>query len=214
MVTTIASTYTSVNNNDGNNSVVSSDVYGGSGVHDKNEENKESGRINFNITATSDTTYEEHDTGIIANDTDSESVTDSSVVESTSSGSVPSNNTVGNVNKNGIDTARKRTAVEGIMDRTSDEELVYLYVLKRKEDKRIRSSIANHITGSSKNYSRAASICKPSIITIQKFVRRFILKNSITSQKLYIMVAAVVVSILWILWRLRRRTMEVIIVPE
>ena len=68
------------------------------------------------------------------------------------------------------------------MDRTSDEELVYLYVLKRKEDKRIRSSIAKHITGSSKNYSRAASICKPSIITIQKFVRRFILKNSITSQ--------------------------------
>ena len=189
-VTTItAPTYASANNNDSNNSTVSRDVSNDGRVHDKNEVSSGHGSISSNITATSDTNYAKHGTNIIATDTGSETIDDTDdgfVVSNTSNVPLLSNSAVGNTYNNGFDiTSREHTAVESIMNRTGDEELVYLYVLKRKEDKRIRSSIAKHITGSSKNYSRAVSICKPSVITIQKFVRRFILKNSITSHAVH-----------------------------
>ena len=189
-VTTItAPTYASANNNDSNNSTVSREVSNDGRVHDKNEVSSGHGSISSNITATPDTNYAKHGTNIIATDTGSETVDDTDdgfVVSNTSNVPLLSNSAVGNTYNNGFDiTSWDHTAVESIMNRTGDEELVYLYVLKRKEDKRIRSSIAKHITGSSKNYSRAVSICKPSVITIQKFVRRFILKNSITSHAVH-----------------------------
>ena len=186
VITTTVSTCTSVNDNDDNNSMlVSQDMSnGGNEVHDKNEMDDEAGSISFKVTTISDTTYEEHDTDIITNDMGSENAAGSFVVGSTSNVSVLSNSAVGkNTNNNESDiTSHKHTAVESIMNRTGDEDLVYLYVIQRKEDKRIRCSIAKHITGSSRNYSRAVSICRPSVVTIQKFVRRFILKNSITRQ--------------------------------
>ena len=88
-------------------------------------------------------------------------------------------------NKNVSHTVYHPTTVNSILESSTDDpDMAYLNKLLRTKNKRITRSIARHITGSSREYHRAVSICNPSVIIIQCYVRRYLInKSSITNKK-------------------------------
>jgi hypothetical protein len=70
--------------------------------------------------------------------------------------------------------AHTTTAVGDIMHRTDDADLVFLYKMRRKLEKKTRRTLSKHLTGTSRNYEGALHTADPYAITIQKYVRRFL----------------------------------------
>ena len=84
-------------------------------------------------------------------------------------------------NSNDGTVACTASAVDDIMNRTGDTDLVFLYKTCRKLHKKTRRALSKHLTGTSRNYEGALLISGPSAIIIQKYVRRFLTKVRITT---------------------------------
>jgi hypothetical protein len=86
--------------------------------------------------------------------------------------------------KNVSNTECQPTAADNTLNSSTDDpEVAYLNKILRKETKRITRSIARHITGSSREYQRAVSICNPSVIVIQRYVRRYLVNKSFVTNR-------------------------------
>ena len=77
----------------------------------------------------------------------------------------------------------ERTAVEDIMHRTGDTELVFLYKTSIRTDKKTRRALSRHLTGTSTNYQDAVDLAGPYITTIQKYVRRFLSRMKVAKMR-------------------------------
>jgi hypothetical protein len=66
------------------------------------------------------------------------------------------------------------SVAEDIMNRTGDEEMIFLHKTNRRVDKKIRRSLSKHLMGTSRAYASASQVATPYIIIVQKYVRRFL----------------------------------------
>jgi len=62
-----------------------------------------------------------------------------------------------------------------------DRDLWIMYMVKRKQGKKIERSISRHITGSARRYQEAVPKILPSVIIIQKYTRMYIAKKKVNS---------------------------------
>ena len=80
-------------------------------------------------------------------------------------------------------SAVKITTADGIMNRTGDADLVYLYKNTRMLNKKIRRALSRHLTGTSRNYEGAICIADPYVTIIQKYARCHLSKLKIVKMR-------------------------------
>ena len=166
-------------NNDGSTSAVKWRLVNGTliKISDKVQSGKEdcnSSSVDTIPSGTCDTCGHTHNTSMIDDSGKDTGIgnNDSSVLE------------VSFDDKNISDTAFQPTPVESsLKSSTDDPDIAYLDKLLRTTRKHIKRSIAKHITGSSRDYPRAVSICNPSVIIIQRYVRHYLVTKSIITNK-------------------------------